>query len=119
MTSLFGISNCNSVKKARNLLSENKVDYTFIDLKKIQLSEKQVLRWLQIVGVQNLINRNGTSWRNLSESEKLMANSIDDAITLILHYPTLIKRPLVEWNNKDITVGFDETFFTEQISKNS
>ncbi|MBR6026502.1 MAG: Spx/MgsR family RNA polymerase-binding regulatory protein [Neisseriaceae bacterium] len=119
MTSLFGISNCNSVKKARSFLSEHGVDYTFIDLKKIQLSPEQVSQWLQIVGVQNLINRKGTSWRNLSEAEKLMADSTGDAVTLILHYPTLIKRPLIEWNNNDITVGFDETFFTEQIIKNS
>lgn len=109
MITLYGIPNCGSVKKARQLLSDKKIDYAFVDFKKTPPTKEQIALWIETLGSDVLINKKGTKWRSLSDEEKQRADT--DAISLIVTYPTLIKRPLIEWEDRKITVGFDENFF--------
>ena len=112
---LYGIPNCNTVKKARIWLSEQGHTVEFHDFKKQGLPEALLKSWVKQVGWEKLVNRQGTTWRQLPDEIK---NSIDNeaaAIQLMLEKTSVIKRPVLEINGK-ITVGFNETAYTEMLS---
>lgn len=102
---LYGIRNCDTVKKARKWLDESGVAYEFHDFKKDGLSPELLERWEQAVGWEGLINRRGTSWRKLPDEvrDNISARSAHDAM---LANPSMIKRPVVEQGN-DVLVGFN------------
>lgn len=104
MTILYGIPNCDTVKKARRWLEERGIDYRFHDFRADGLTESQIKTWLKDLGVETLINKRSTSWKNLSEKERAMLDD-DKAVRLIAENPTLIKRPLLE-TGKQRRVGF-------------
>lgn len=104
MIFVYGIPNCGSVKKARQQLDDNGTDYVFVDFKKTPPTDQQIEHWLDKVGAEKLINKKGTKWRSLTDEEKQLP-----AATVIAQYPTVIKRPLIEWENGTITVGLDWT----------
>ena len=115
MIYLYGIPNCGSVKKARKLLEDNNVAYTFVDFKKTPPSHEQIQHWIDKIGIKELINKQGTKWRSLTDEEKQQAQKEDTAISLIIKHPTLIKRPLIEWetctwSDREISTGFDEDY---------
>jgi arsenate reductase (glutaredoxin) len=103
---LYGIPNCDSVKKARALLDARKVAYTFHDYKKQGVPEAELRLWVGAKGWDVLLNRKGTTWRTLDEATK--ANVIDDesAIAVMLEHPSTIKRPVVV-SSETIIVGVD------------
>ena len=106
MIIVYGIVNCDSVKKARGWLSGHGFNYAFHDFKKQGVPPEQLKRWSQVLGWEQLLNRKGTTWRKLDVSAQ--AAVVDDASAqaLMLAYPSVIKRPVVEWR-RDITVGFE------------
>ncbi len=97
MTTLFGIKNCDTIKKARNYLEQKSIDYNFHDYRSDGLSAQQLQHWVVELGWESLINKRSTTWRQLPDSVK---NTVDEsaAIKLMLEHPTLIKRPLLELN---------------------
>ena len=106
---LYGIPNCNSIKKARMWLEGEGIPYHFHDYRKEGLDPALLDQWLEYFGWEQLINRKGTTWRQLPETTR---NQMDTALarTLILDKPTLIKRPLLESDNTRL-LGFDaETY---------
>jgi arsenate reductase (glutaredoxin) len=108
MTTLFGIKNCDTVKKARRWLDAEKVDYQYHDFRVNGLTEEQVQRWIDNIGLSTLVNKRSTTWKTLSNTEKEQITSdYVYAAAIILEHPTLIKRPLLETNN-ETTVGFSE-----------
>lgn len=106
MTTLYGIPNCDSVKKARTWLEKHEVPYDFHDFRKDGLDAALVKDWLARVGVDVLLNRRGTTWRQLDEAEKQDLGETAVARLLLAH-PTLIKRPVLV-HGKDLVVGVDE-----------
>lgn len=92
---LYGIPNCDTVKKARTWLLDHGIDFTFHDFKKQGLSADTVALWLRDLDRDTLVNRKGTTWRNLPDERK--AQVIDDAsaIALMLEHPSVIKRPVL------------------------
>ncbi len=104
MIKLFGIPNCDTMKKARAWLKEHDIDYEFHDYKKEGVDEKQLRQWVKQVGWETLLNRRGMMWRKLDESVK---SSIDEtsAIQVMLETPSIIKRPLMV-HGKALHVGF-------------
>lgn len=102
---LYGIKNCDTVKKARKWLDESGVAYEFHDFKKDGLSSELLERWEQAVGWEALINRRGTTWRKLPDEvrDNISARSAHDAMQ---ENPSIIKRPVVEQGN-DVLVGFN------------
>ncbi len=110
---LYGIPNCNSVKKACDWLDSHKIDFLFYDFKKIDVSQFLLVNWLTQISHEKLINRNGTTWRGLDAATK--STLIDDNafIELMQNKPSVIKRPILEKDGKIITVGFDGQLYTE------
>ena len=103
---LYGIKNCDTVKKARKWLDTNSVPYTFHDFRVDGIDKTLVNSFLKQVGVDILINKRGTTWRKLSDEEKEIKNKTQ-AVNLMVENPTIIKRPVLDVN-KEVTVGFSE-----------
>ena len=113
---LYGISNCDTVKKARKWLAEHGQDIPFHDFKKEGIDRALIARWLKQVGWQDLINRRGTTWRRLSDIEQASITSEASAIDLMLEMPSVIKRPILEAEHR-LLVGFDEQTYSETFGQ--
>lgn len=108
MTTLYGISNCDTVKRARTWLDEHGVAYTFHDFKKQGVPEAELDQWLKTPGWESLVNRKGTTWRKLDEATREGVVDAASARPVLLANPSLIKRPVVDWGpKKAVTTGFD------------
>jgi arsenate reductase (glutaredoxin) len=119
MITLFGIPNCDTVKKARAWLTEHGIDYKFHDFKKQGVPVECLDTWMNAVGWEKLLNRKGTSWRKLDPATQATAVDAESAAKLLILNASLIKRPVVEWANlpsaADISVGFDAKNWTKQV----
>ena len=114
MIILYGIPNCETVKKARTWLSEHGQIHTFHDFKKQGVPPEQLARWTQAPGWEKLLNRKGTTWRKLDAQAQAAVVDGASAQSLMLANPSMIKRPVVDWG-KDITVGFDPALWAERV----
>ena len=106
---VYGIPNCDTVKKARTWLADQGFEFVFHDLKKQGLPEKNLNQWLKAAGWETVVNRKGTSWRKLSTLEQTSVTSNDSAKPFLMANPSLIKRPVIEWqsgSDVEITVGY-------------
>ncbi len=106
---LYGIKNCDTVRKARKWLEQNNIEYSFHDFRSDGLEHPVVSAWARAVGWENLLNRRSTTWKQLGQElrENMDATS---AIETMTTHPTLIKRPVLEHKKgaqkNDIQVGF-------------
>ena len=114
MTILYGIPNCDTVKKARIWLAEHGRPYTFHDFKKQGVPPEALARWVQATGWEKLLNRKGTTWRGLKPDQQTAGESAAGAQLLMLANPSIIKRPVVDWGDS-ITVGFNAEDWTNRI----
>lgn len=114
MTTLYGIKNCDTVKKARTWLDQQAVDHSFHDFRVDGLTSAQVKDWIKKLGLDLLINKRSTSWKGLDDAAR---ESLDEhsAVDLILANPTLIKRPLLE-HNGECHVGFKAAHYQTLFS---
>ena len=113
---VYGIPNCDTVKKARAWLTTNGVDYLFHDFKKQGVPLPQLDNWLKTVGWEKLVNRQGTTWRKLDDAVKATVVDAPSAKTLMLAQASVIKRPVVEWAAGDVTVGFDAALWQQRVA---
>ncbi len=106
MIKIYGIPNCDTMKKARKWLESNNLDYEFHDYKKQGVPEEKLQHWVKIAGWETVLNKRGTTWRKLDEDIK---NNIDEtsAIQVMLENPSAIKRPVLEKDNM-LLIGFRE-----------
>ena len=104
MTTLYGISNCDSVAKAKKWLKQADIEFNFVDFRKDGIHSEQVSHWTNEVGIEKLLNKRGTTWRNLTDAQKAL-ESIDELVRLMTENPTLIKRPVLDAQGH-IEVGF-------------
>jgi arsenate reductase len=93
---LYGIPNCDSVKKARAWLAERGVEYTFHDFKKDGLPPTNLDQWIAAAGWEQVLNRKGTTWRKLEEETRAAVTDPATARALMRVQPTLVKRPVIE-----------------------
>jgi Spx/MgsR family transcriptional regulator len=114
-TSLYGISNCDTVKKARAWLAEHGVIVQFHDFRKQGVPEDRLDHWLALAGWEKLLNRQGTTWRKLDDASKACIADARSARALMLAQPSIIKRPVVEWSAMDVTVGFDAVDWQKRL----
>ncbi|EYC50601.1 ArsC family transcriptional regulator [Hylemonella gracilis str. Niagara R] len=112
---LYGIPNCDTVKKARAWLAEQAVEVTFHDFKKQGVPEQRLDAWMAAVGWAKLVNRQGTTWRKLDAAAQAAVTDEQSARALMLAQPSIIKRPVVEWSASEVTVGFDATDWARQL----
>jgi len=115
MTTLVGIKNCDSVKKARKWLEGHGVAYTFHDLREQGVERAELEQWLDALGWETLLNRRSTTWKQLSEAERSDVDR-DKSLALMLAHPTLIKRPVLI-NGKTIRAGFKDTEYKTLFGK--
>ena len=106
MTTIYGIPNCDTVKKARRWLDDNGIEYAFHDYKKAGIDKNTLKAWCDEFGYDNVLNRRGTTWRQLDEKLKTDLSETK-AIKLMSEHTSLIKRPVLESGNSRL-LGFDE-----------
>ena len=106
MIILYGIPNCDTVKKARAWLTGQGLAYSFHDFKKAGVPPERLAAWEDALGWQKLLNRQGTTWRKLDAAVQSGVTDAASAQALMQAQPSVIKRPVVEWGH-DTTVGFD------------
>lgn len=109
---LYGISNCDTVRKAKKWLESQDLTYEFVDFRKDGIDTEQVTRWVDNAGLERVLNKRGTTWRKLSEDEQANAADRSSAIKMLTAQPTLIKRPILEYKN-DVTVGFNAAVYQD------
>jgi len=102
---LYGISNCDSVKKAKNWLEKEKIAYSFHDFRKDGLDAAMINGWLRTIAWDKILNKRSTSWRNLDAAVQQTVDE-NNVVKLLLENPTLIKRPVMNVNDI-ITIGFN------------
>jgi Spx/MgsR family transcriptional regulator len=114
---VYGIPNCDTVKKARAWLTAQGLAYEFHDFKKNGVHAAQLERWCQALGWEKLTNRQGTTWRKLNP--ELQASVIDtaSALQVLQAHVSAIKRPVVEWDDGRITVGFQAETWAQARAK--
>ena len=95
MITLYGIKNCDTVKKARKWLDEKAVDYQFHDVREDGLDRETVAQWLQELGWETVVNKRSTTWKGLEEATRASMDN-DTALGAILEQPTLFKRPMLD-----------------------
>jgi Spx/MgsR family transcriptional regulator len=105
-TTVYGIPNCDTVKKARVWLEDHGVEFEFHDFKKAGVTAPLVKGWLKDVPLETLLNRRGTTWRGLADDVKASAEDEAGAIALMIEKPSVIKRPVVVVDGRVKTLGF-------------
>ena len=113
---VYGIPNCDTVKKARAWFADHDVHVTFHDFKKLGVPAEEVSLWAQAVGWEALVNRKGTTWRKLDEPTQLAVVDLPSAAALMAAHPSVVKRPVVVWSDGHVTVGFDAAMFATHVS---
>jgi len=108
MYTLYGIPNCGSVKKARDFFAAHHIPYSFHDYKKEGISKATLTSWCRQVGWEQLINRNGTTWRDLPAGEQQAVTTQARAIALMMEHTSVIKRPVITKDDTIAAIRFDE-----------
>jgi arsenate reductase len=112
---IYGIRNCDTMKKARAWLDKHGVDYAFYDYKAAGIERERLERWENKVGWETLLNRAGTTFRKLPDKDKAGVNA-KKAIALMLAQPSMIKRPVLELGGGKLVVGFKPDIYGEAVS---
>lgn len=114
MLTVYGIPNCDTMKKARKWLADNKIEYEFHDYKKQGVNKKTLLDWEKKVGWEILLNRRGMMWRKLTDDQKANIDKAS-AIEIMLEIPSIIKRPVLVTGDGEILVGFNEEQYQQLL----
>jgi arsenate reductase (glutaredoxin) len=112
---IYGIKNCETMKKARAWLDKRGVDYAFHDYKTAGIEREQLERWSKKVGWETLLNRAGTTFRKLSDKDKSDLSETK-ALSLMLAQPSMIKRPVLDLGGGKLLVGFAPDRYDEDIA---
>lgn len=103
---LYGIPNCDTVKKAKTWLTQNNIEFTFHNFKTDGLTEDTVNRWLNSVGQKTIVNKASSTFRKLGDEQKLRLENGKDVAQLVCAHASIVKRPVLEKNNEVVAVGF-------------
>jgi arsenate reductase (glutaredoxin) len=112
---IYGIKNCDTMKKARAWLEKHGVDYAFHDYKTAGIERERLERWEKKVGWETLLNRAGTTFRKLSDKDKNRLDA-DKAMALMLREPSMIKRPVLELGGGKVLVGFRPEIYAASVA---
>lgn len=105
MIAMYGIKNCDTVKKARKWLDARNIEYLFCDIRIDGMDKRKLQAWMEELGWETLLNRRGTTWRKLPDADREGLDA-GKALRLMVENPTLIKRPVLDLGNRR-HVGFD------------
>lgn len=110
MCRIYGIKNCDSMKKAFTWLDERDISYEFHDYKKAGVPRERLVEWCRALGWKTLLNNKGSTWRKLTPEQQEISTQ-SKAIATMLEYPSIIRRPVVETPGGQLLIGFDPTIF--------
>jgi Spx/MgsR family transcriptional regulator len=113
---VYGITNCNTVKKALDWLKENKVAYKFQDFKKLGVSADKLTDWDSKAGYEKFMNKQGLTWKQLDTSVKETITNKQAALDLLQQKTSMIKRPVIE-DGDFLYFGFDESAYSQHFGK--
>jgi arsenate reductase len=116
MIKIYGIKNCDTMKKAFTWLDKHKIAYTFHNYKTDGIEESTIEGWMKKLPLDQLINAKGTTWKNLTDKEKASIKNPKKAIALMIENTSMIKRPLVE-AGKEYLLGFDADLWENKLGK--
>ncbi|MDT0594148.1 ArsC family reductase [Glaciecola petra] len=111
MTKMFGIPNCDTIKKAKSWLQKNNISFDFHDYKKLGVDETVLHDAIDNFGLELVLNKRGTTYRKLSDETKASINS-DNVVGLLTEHPSMIKRPIL-LHNKKLIIGFNDSIYQE------
>jgi arsenate reductase (glutaredoxin) len=115
---IYGIKNCDTMKKARSWLDEHGVDYAFHDYKTAGIERERLERWCKKLGWETLLNRAGTTFRKLPDKDKVSVDA-KKAVALMLAHPSMIKRPVLDLGGGKLLAGFaPETYGAALATRN-
>lgn len=112
MVKIYGIKNCSTVKKALDWLDRHHVSYEFQDFKKWGVTEERLLAWSNAVGWESVVNRKGTTWKQLDPEVQQSVVDAQSAFPVLMDKTSIIKRPVLEMENH-VILGFDEAKYAE------
>ncbi len=112
---VYGIKNCNTVKSAIAWLHHHNVEHEFHDYKSKGITNARLKEWCSQVGWEALVNKRGTTWRQLSPDLQEQVKNQTSAIALMSEKTSVIRRPVIERNNKVVLVGFDPEAYAEKL----
>ena len=112
---VYGIPNCNTVKKALDWLKANQIDFEFHDFKKKGITAEKLTEWFDVFGWEKVINKNGLTFKKLSKDEQAEINSPDKVINYLIQNTSAIKRPIVEQKGKAVLISFNEEQYQEGL----
>jgi len=112
---VYGIPNCNTVKKARVWLEENGFDTEFHDFKKKGISIEKLDQWCDVFGWETVLNKKGTTWRSLTKEVQEEIVDQASAVRLLVQYTSAIKRPVVEVDGKPLLISFSEEAYVKAL----
>lgn len=115
MITVYGIKNCDTMKKAFTWLDKNKIEYSFHDYKKESIDEDTIKHWMKKIPTEKLINTKGPTFRKLSDAEKDSIKDPSKAIALMIQNTSMIKRPLVVLAKDSYLLGFNEAEWLEKL----
>ncbi len=113
---IYGIKNCETVKKALNALDAKGVNYEFHDYKKLGVEASKIQEWLKKADLSVLVNKKGTTYKKLDENAKAALENAKTAIPVMIANTSVIKRPILEYK-KELLVGYDATLY-DQVTSN-
>jgi len=116
---MYGIKNCDTIKKARNYLAESGTDYRFHDYRVDGIDDALLQSFIDQLGYEVLLNTRGTTWRNLPEAERAAVTDAASAKAVMLAQPAIIKRPILSAPNGDLLVGFKDSLYHAFIQEKS
>ena len=114
---VYGIPNCDTVKKARAWLADQGIDFAFHDFKKQGVPSDALKLWIKQVGLDALINRKGPTWRNLGPTVQASVVDGGSALAVVQAQSSVIKRPVVAWPDGVVTVGFAPEAFAQRLAQ--
>ena len=112
---VYGIPNCNTVKKAQDWLKDKNLNFEFHDFKKKGITAEKLEEWFTVFGWEKVINKNGLTFKKLSKEQQAAINSPETVLAYLMQNTSAIKRPIVEKNGKAILLGFNEEAFQSQL----
>jgi Spx/MgsR family transcriptional regulator len=114
---LYGIPNCNTVKKAQDWLKNNGNEFEFHDFKKKGVTAEKLTEWFNTFGWEKVINKAGLTFKKLSKEEQANINSADTVVAYLMENTSAIKRPIVEIDGKAVLLGFKEEEYQALLTK--
>ncbi len=112
---VYGIKNCNTVKKGLDWLKANELEFEFHDYKARGISKEKLESWSAQIGWEKLINKKGMTFRKLTDEEKKQTETKEGALAMLMQKTSMIRRPLIERDGKVLALGFDEAEYAGMI----